>query len=969
MVILVVVGVLGILAVLSVAFVTLARLERRASQQRVQALQATLLARSGLEDVMARLDRGQDASWGAVRYAGEDWDAGGTLNGSEIGAEIFQRGVLNVLDCPLRHALRPSFFAANAAGMPLGVAVDGRSRGYSGRLDAGIVPQRLYAVKVEDESGKLNVNGGFLDGGDRDGDGIPDFRDPEVRTAAPSDTGQGWNGQLTRVLDLLGAQPELGIPNLGTLAMQGRPAGGYASVRALQQALGTARDLTPYLTTSSWIDRKVVHPNAIPGQAGGALSDVKRARRRLALEEGGRPPVNLNAAPRPVLLALVDGLSGISFHAPEVPEAYTLDAAMAAGIVDALLARRAVSPFSTWPEFCAFCDGLVTGGTVHGPAWQAFPAGGGDLARVDLLKAAFDPNTLLAKELPDQILYRWVDKSDLTSWSTEGSLGPTGTFTVGVVARILDASGRLLAEATAGSTLRAFDLLRQTTQRDFLAGRSPDAGPTSVLSLSTDPLVQMTGASASWNLWGAGTGLAALTYPHPMTALPANPSDVDGRIGLATTELPTASSGMCFLHHFDDSWTADLGSPAARLPGPYQAASGPMAYDDRLQADLAQGAWPDPATEPNTLCPDGMHAQDFRSPGFLALGNLPAFQNLGNHAVISFWAKLPVQTGRMAFQCKKYLGGTQALMVGLDAVAGVTMGTSWGMIVENCDAGSDLGFERPAYVTWVTGGARVLQPGLRWELVSAFFDTNETATGQDANVRARGVRGAGTLNLGASYGAPFDTGLTQDLTTPSLPFVLGNMRTSQGFPDYARPANEILDEFVICDFGDGAAAALLRLDLLQAQRFRDGRYYKGDDGSFLSAVLNPDGGARVRLLRAQWTAYRPNESRLESVGDWGPVYYGDPADPPTISPRPLDAALADAHVELDLLDEAGTTVLQPLVQGAPLGLVRPGFRYRARFVNALSDPVNQGVLESPFLDDVTFAFQRQGGPRLLAWGP
>mgnify|MGYP001592624972 CR=1 FL=1 len=52
---LLVVGILGILSVLAAAFVTLAQLERRASLQRLHQTQATLLARSGVEDAMARL--------------------------------------------------------------------------------------------------------------------------------------------------------------------------------------------------------------------------------------------------------------------------------------------------------------------------------------------------------------------------------------------------------------------------------------------------------------------------------------------------------------------------------------------------------------------------------------------------------------------------------------------------------------------------------------------------------------------------------------------------------------------------------------------------------------------------------------------------------------------------------------------------------------------------------------------------
>ena len=83
LVLLVVIGVLGVLVVLGVAFVTMARLERKASSQRLNATKALLLARSGLEDAMARLTAGQDPEFGPSRYGGEDWDADGIQQADE----------------------------------------------------------------------------------------------------------------------------------------------------------------------------------------------------------------------------------------------------------------------------------------------------------------------------------------------------------------------------------------------------------------------------------------------------------------------------------------------------------------------------------------------------------------------------------------------------------------------------------------------------------------------------------------------------------------------------------------------------------------------------------------------------------------------------------------------------------------------------------------------------------------------
>ena len=150
LVLLVVVGVLGVLVVLSVAFVTMARLERRASQQRLNATRALLLARSGLEDAMARLGAGQDPLAPGSRYGGEDWNADGSLNAGpqEQGGEVYRPGRLDTDTCPAAQAVRPSFFVM-AGALPAVEGVDGRLRGYSGFLegDLGSLGNR-YALKV-----------------------------------------------------------------------------------------------------------------------------------------------------------------------------------------------------------------------------------------------------------------------------------------------------------------------------------------------------------------------------------------------------------------------------------------------------------------------------------------------------------------------------------------------------------------------------------------------------------------------------------------------------------------------------------------------------------------------------------------------------------------------------------------------------------------------------------------------------
>ncbi len=1030
-------GVLGILAVLATAFVTMAQLERKASAQRLNATRAALLARGGLEDALARLSAGQDPGLPGNAYRGEDWDDDGAVIGLESAAEVYGPGQANLLDCPVQHALRPSFFQRHPSDLdsqgrpaPDRLRIEGRERGMSGHLYADTrAAGHTYALKVEDESGKINVNGGFLDAQDRDdvnqdgiseGDGIPDHQDPFVTSlavaglpAAANGIGRGWNAQLVRVLNLLGMQPEVGVPNLGTLTLQGRPPGGYRSITALQQRLGTTKDLSPYLTVSSWVDAKVVHPNGYAGQASVySHCDVKKTRAPLALEEGGRPPVNLNAASRPVLLALLVSLQGTTWYHPRYPRTYMISPAMARAIAAAMIAAR---PFGSWGEFGAFCDGLVPT-AISG--MDASSQGGGNLCGADLLKANFDPNTLSNKELPDQLMWRWIDKSDLTIWSTEGCLSPTGTFRVSATGRLLDGRGRLVAEAGASTTVEAFRPARQTTQKDFVAGRTYLGD---YLSLATGSLDPTDGATASAAWWGGpppGTGLAAMTYPCAPLALQAgNAAETDGAIGLATVQVPEGMHDPTFVHHFDDSWNADVpaGSPDRTelrvLPYPGGA---------RLQTDLARGVWPPPPTgtepyptEPSTFYPDGIHIQEGRSPAYQALGNLPltitsdvtGTTEFDNHAAISYWVKPVIHLGfsrpgvwwaaydmdnqlTFDFSCIRTNpdGSTHALMIGRSA-------NLWGMMIERYaplgdpyDLTDGTRMERydvdgdPVATTDISW---IYLPGARWFLATAHWSTLDQDAGDQADIFYQGVRGESLPYMNGHggfsvYGLAMSSlceNLTPDATVSML---LGGQETA-GFTvltlKAARPAygNQVLDEFAVYGFDRGDNKMWF------SERWKAGRYCK-QDALFLSGVVEPDPGRPARLLRVDWTGYLPRETRKE-LGDDPAWQYNVLAVPdgypvPAVGvDRLVDPALDDApapamRIEMELLEETGTLAspaIRALSRGGDVGTTRQRFRYRARFRTTLEDPDDDPVLESPWLDDVTFFWQAATGPRVLAW--
>ena len=900
----VVAAVLAILSVMATAFVTLTQIERRAAEQRLLSAKASLLARTGVEDALARISEGQDVA----------------------------------------------------------AFVGGGSGGLSADLAAG---GNVYAFRVEDESSKINVNGGFLDAGDRDlngaGDGIPDHRDPDVKIDPldPKDTGLGWNFQLMRILGILGNQPEVGLPTLGTDVLALRPAGGYASIQALQLALGTAKDLSPWLTVSSWSDAQVVHPNAyeaetVPfiGWQPDTPNWTKLGRTALRQEIRGRSPVNLNAASRPVLVALIQGLRSKTWR--EIADGYlpatTIPPALAGQIADALIAAR---PFRTWNGFSAFCDSLVQTGVITGFANDDIydrRASGANFTVADLLKANFNPNTDSNKELPDWTSGRWVDKTDLLTWSTEGCLESTGRIMIQSTGRVLDPARRAAAKATVAVSVEVFRPLRQTTQADFVAGRT---ALQDYLSLSNGA-ERTTGTSTGAAWWGGtppGLGLAVTTRPCPIMALPTRAADFDGALTLATVDFPEDIPALRFLHHFDDGWDAEtlavnpLGQPQRQVPGLGNC-------DILLQTSTSESVWPAPPIQPNTLYPDGAHIQYGRAPAYLLQGNFPSSLPVGDHGVFSYWVKsagMQIQDVHLSIS-RGPNPNPQMLQV-------FRSRSQWTLTVDFKNPGSSYRHERdsfdyPASGEWFTHDTR-------WALVTALFDTDAAS-------------GEAVLNVRKVTPESWNMSVPPSLPTAAVSFAEpGNMMILGGEVPGAKPySDHILDEFALLDFTDDAAAAAGDAQGWATNRYADGRYYRGGDGAFLSGILKPDSGRLGRILRTAWTAYLPGEIRLGFMRD------GLSYPPETGTPRVQDLLLADGPggarlwMEVDLLqagEDLSVTPYRKLAQGATWGPACSDFRYRVRFRNALDQPLDDPILETPVFDDITFAWQARGGPKILSW--
>jgi hypothetical protein len=307
--------------------------------------------------------------------------------------------------------------------MPETITILGREVGLSGVMDPGGgaygINSDIYHLKVNECSAQLYVNEGL---------------------------GHPYNmAVMQRVLNNLGAQLQPEIKNLGDLIMQARPPEGYESKAELKEALNRIDpEIYPrvkdFLCVHTWSDPKVCNPVPLSEKAkgayhpellalrpydklhGGRIARYRKSLRFYGIEPDGasttnlaetsiygldelnpcwieithRAPVNINTAPREVLVALLLELEG--FYLMEQLRAlpsrpgthsgnwlynlheyrYTSPADYATGEIGVLLRsspiddqmakeiaeqiiqyRKTIGPFRTWQQFDKFIDSLV----------------------------------------------------------------------------------------------------------------------------------------------------------------------------------------------------------------------------------------------------------------------------------------------------------------------------------------------------------------------------------------------------------------------------------------------------------------------------------------------------------------------------------------------------------------------------------------------------------------------------------
>ncbi|MBI5368195.1 MAG: hypothetical protein HZA54_14255 [Planctomycetes bacterium] len=547
-------GALSALSLLAVTFVLLSRIDQQASANYLDTVRAGVLAEAGLERALAQLpSRVGIKSWEALT---ETW-ACTDLPGTRL--------------ADLKH---PSFQGPG----------DAYGRAYSTSM-GGAYEKRgdTSTLRIVDLASRIYVNG----------------RQP----------------YLPEMLDNLGAAIELeglgrnpcppgtGARIVATRAL--RPGGVFIDLAEVAKVIGAApwEILRPYVTGQAWVDNSVVQPKPqaeLRRWVRGPLPEDLLFQTAVQATGAGRAPVNVNTASVPVLIAVLAGLQGRLLE-QESPDAATqfhyrrgttrAISLPGAQIIARELARvRKATPFKNWGEFRAWVDGFL-------------PPGAGELRNLDaeLIKSMANPNALFNFCNPDRVVTNWIQKADLTYFTTELCFSSMGYFEVESLGRVTAQGGAVRAVRQVRALLKVYDVLRHTTQADFVATASPGAA-------SRAPRVR--------------------SFPENLNDY-AVPSPLDGRLCVRETD-PT---GGVFRATYDETL---LGSDRF------------LRKDFFAFADCREdgSVFARTNTQASDLFPDGVYHSSLR-------GKITHYSTLNNvnplHCTLEFWVKPSRLTASVAW--------------------------------------------------------------------------------------------------------------------------------------------------------------------------------------------------------------------------------------------------------------------------------------------------------------------------------
>lgn len=608
------IGVLVLLLIIALTFVAHAILERAASINRSYKVRADFAAISGLWYAITHLTTDLSAGefgnpYAEWIYSGEDINRNGKLDkvispgeplpphlnklkivgklqkqGNKLkiadklqkqGEDINNNGKLDIVNLPVEESLVPSY--------PTLVEIGGEEQIVSNVFSIGrfLITNKL---QIFDANAKIYINDGNL-----------------------AEPGAVENKRIIRILNNLGNQLE--ISNLGERIIKARPTNGYRLLFDLKKNKVLSNDeyekVKDFLTVRAYVDEKVVEPLGYSARGfGKPYPDINGNNNIIAkysqfvpkeLKLVGRAPINVNLAPKEILVAVLEGLSGIYiddstqfnmgaftpslsnmgdssslipvgieanffsakvFPLGVVKETTPISYGQAVQIADEIIDYRSKKFFLSYQEFDEFCDKLVSRGII-------------DKYQADVLKANFNPNLNSNYINPDGILHKFVDKLSLTTNSTEFSFVPMGYFYITSLGRVWF-DEKLVAESKYNAFVKIYDVLVDTLQEDFIGN-----------DFSTvDKQISKIDRSYTPIFSGTRLDLSLETYPVGMTK-DGRTSSYEGYLMLSTyiNALEKVYNKTTLRASFNNGLIADLSNTkrevlSSDVPDPYYLPDG-----------------------------------------------------------------------------------------------------------------------------------------------------------------------------------------------------------------------------------------------------------------------------------------------------------------------------------------------------------------------------------------------------------
>ncbi|MFC1587730.1 hypothetical protein ACFL54_05415 [Planctomycetota bacterium] len=187
----------------------------------------------------------------------------------------------------------------------------------------------------------------------------------------------------------------------------------------------------------------------------------------------------------------------------------------------------------------------------------------------DLILANFDPNTMTNDFNPDLVVYRFTDKADLITYTTEFCFEPTGTFRIASLGRVLEGGdgNPVRAEQGIKAVVKMFECKRLTTQAQFVGTETLPDAIEDRFGVNESPYPTKWGCTIT-----VENGTRLVSHPEPIVERLDDPfgfvknSIFDGRIGLS----PIKHNMEGIMEGIDSSavlWSSFEGSMNAMNPG------------------------------------------------------------------------------------------------------------------------------------------------------------------------------------------------------------------------------------------------------------------------------------------------------------------------------------------------------------------------------------------------------------------